>query len=71
LAKDLSIEPALLATRADIEAFLRGETDNRLTRGWRTEVVGKPLKDLVEGRVALAFDQRNGLVLEPRDSARA
>ncbi len=67
LAKDLSIEPALLATRADLESFLRGDDNSRLRSGWRAEVVGAPLTDLVEGRVALAFDADRGLLLEPRD----
>ena len=65
LARDRRIEPSLLATRADIEALIRGDADARLARGWRSEMVGEPLRRLVAGEAALAFD--NGqLVLEER-----
>ena len=65
LARDRKIEPSLLATRADIEALIRGDADARLARGWRSEMVGEPLRRLVAGEAALAFD--NGqLVLEER-----
>jgi len=66
LARDLSIETALVATRADIEALLAGDPDARLTRGWRAELVGEPIRRLVGGEAALAFDGHGGLVLEPR-----
>ena len=66
LARDLEIELALLATRADLEALLRGDCDARLARGWRADLVGEPIRRLLEGEVALAFDRAGGLVLEPR-----
>lgn len=65
LARDRKIEPSLLATRADIEALIRGDADARLAKGWRSQMVGAPLRRLVAGEAALAFD--NGqLVLEER-----
>ncbi len=66
LARDLRIDTAILATRADLEALLRGDPDARLAHGWRAEVAGGPIRDLVEGRAALAFDGNGGLVLERR-----
>jgi hypothetical protein len=36
-AQDIEIDPALLGTRADIEALLRGDSDARLSVGWRAE----------------------------------
>jgi ribonuclease D len=66
LASDLSIDASLLATRADLHAFLRKEADARLALGWRHELVGEPVRRLVEGEAALAFDGRGGLVLEER-----
>jgi ribonuclease D len=66
LARDLEIDTALLATRADLEALLRGDDDARLAVGWRAELVGEPIRRLVEGEAALAFDGRGGLVLEAR-----
>ena len=65
LARDRRIEPSLLATRADIEALIRGDADARLARGWRSEMVGEPLRRLVAGEAALAFDDGR-LVLEER-----
>ena len=35
VARDNELDPALLATRADVEAFLRGDDDPRLAQGWR------------------------------------
>ena len=65
LARERMIEPSLLATRADIEALIRGDPDARLSRGWRSEIVGEPVRRLVEGDAALAFDD-DQLVLEER-----
>jgi ribonuclease D len=66
LSRELHIEPAMLATRTDLEAFLRGDDDARLARGWRAELVGEPVRRLVDGEVALAFDRRTGLHIEER-----
>ncbi len=66
LARDLEIETSLVATRADLEALLAGDPDARLTRGWRSELVGEPIRRLVDGEAALAFDGRGNLLLEPR-----
>jgi ribonuclease D len=64
-ARDLDLDPGLLATRTDIEAYLSKEGPSRLRSGWRAEVVGKALDGLVDGSVSVAFD--NGeLVLEER-----
>lgn len=66
LASNLEVEQALLATRADIYALLRGDEHARLATGWRDELVGTPVRQLVDGRAALAFDGRGGLLLEAR-----
>jgi ribonuclease D len=66
LARDLELDTALLATRADLEALLRGEPDARLAVGWRAELVGEPIRQLVDGRAALAFGGGGKLVLEAR-----
>ena len=65
LARERMIEPSLLATRADIEALIRGDPDARLSRGWRSEIVGEPVRRLLGGEAALAFDDGQ-LVLEER-----
>lgn len=66
LSRELSIDPAILATRADLEAFLRQDPDARLAHGWREQLVGTPLRALVSGEVAMAFDPRRGLLIEER-----
>lgn len=67
-ARDLDLETSLLATRADLEDLLRGVPGARLTHGWRAELVGEPIRRLVEGEATLAFDRAVGLVLEDRHS---
>jgi ribonuclease D len=64
LGRTHRIDTSLLATRSDIEDLLI-DGSGRLADGWRNELVGQPIRDLVEGRAALAFDGDN-LVLEPR-----
>lgn len=65
-ARDLSIDPALLATRRDIEAFLQNEPDLRLRQGWRAEVIGATVGRIATGRAAVAYDGAGGLVLIDR-----
>lgn len=65
LGRDIGIDPAILATRADVVGFLRGSSSSRLANGWRAELVGEPVRRLVSGEAALAFDGDN-LVLEDR-----
>lgn len=66
LARDMKIDAGLLATRNDVEAFLRGDEDARLATGWRCELVGEPVERLVGGDAALAFEGKGRLVLERR-----
>ena len=65
LAADLEVDPALLATRSDVQSFLRNDDGARLSEGWRKELVGEPVRRLVEGEATLAF-QGGRLVLEDR-----
>ena len=65
IARDNRIDPALLATRSDLERFLRKES-TRLDDGWRSELVGEPVLRLVSGEAAVAFDGDGRLVLEAR-----
>jgi ribonuclease D len=64
-AQDIEIDSALLGTRSDIEAVLRGDDDARLSEGWRAEHVGVPIQHLVNGQAALAFEDGR-LLLEDR-----
>jgi len=66
LARDEEIDTALVATRADLEALLRGDADARLAVGWRAALVGERIRRLVAGEAALAFNGNGGLALEER-----
>lgn len=63
LARQERIDTAMLATRADLTALLRGDADARLRFGWRAELVGEGISRLVEGRAGLTFDGQGGLRL--------
>jgi ribonuclease D len=69
-AGELEIDPATLATRADLLGFFQDTPVGRLANGWRHELIGAPLLQLAKGRVALAFDGRGDLVLEERSGRR-
>lgn len=57
------IETAILATRADIIDYLRGSPSARLRSGWRADLIGPDLADLVAGTAGIAFDGSGGLRL--------
>ncbi len=63
-ASDLELDPAVLATRADLTAFFQRKRAGRLTSGWRYELIGAELERLAAGSASLAFDGRWSLVLE-------
>lgn len=66
LGRDLDFDPSLLATRNDLEAFLRGDEDARLASGWRAQIVGEPITRLLSGQAAVAFAGDGELVIEER-----
>jgi len=61
----------LVAARADLQRIVTAyrigaaEPDVRTLRGWRREVVGAELLDLLAGRLALRLDERRRLVVAP------
>jgi ribonuclease D len=65
-ARDLSIDGGLIATRSDIEAYLRRVPDNQLERGWRAELVSSTVGRIVAGAAAVAYDGNGRLVLVDR-----
>ena len=70
LSRDLGIDTTILATRGDLEAFIRGDDDARLATGWRSEAVGEAIRALVGGDAALAFEGGGRLTLERRSGER-
>jgi ribonuclease D len=67
---DLDLDPAVLATRADLMGFFQDVPTGRLTSGWRHELIGASLERLASGEAALAFDGHGELVLEERSGTR-
>ena len=71
-AIDSGLAYELIASRADLEQIIgaarRGDPDPdvRTLTGWRRELVGGDLRDLLEGRTALAVERRQKLTLSPR-----
>jgi ribonuclease D len=61
----------LIATQSELAALVnslrRGENGDqvRVANGWRRELVGDELKELIEGRVALSVDPEGGLRVSP------
>lgn len=66
LGRELKIDPTLMATRSDLAAFLSGDTTSRLANGWRRDLLGEPVRRLLDGEFALAFDGGGTLALERR-----
>ena len=48
-----AVSPALLASRAELEALVTGDRECTVLHGWRNEVVGVELLALLNGEVAL------------------
>ncbi len=63
VARDARIDTALLATRADLLAVIRGDPTARLAHGWRAELVGDGITRLMDGHAALTFDGKGSLRL--------
>jgi ribonuclease D len=53
-ASELDLDPALLATRAELTQMLQ-DRPSRLAIGWRTDLVGEPLQRLLRGEAALVL----------------
>ena len=68
-AKELQIDQAILATRADLVAFMQDPPVGRLQESWRNELVGEPIRRLVAGDLSLALEGQT-LVLEERSRRR-
>ena len=58
LARQSELDAALLGTRRDINDLLAGAPNARMRHGWRADIVGRDIEDLVAGRKALTFVHR-------------
>ena len=66
VARDDDLDPALVATRADLTAFLEGQSEARLATGWRYERYGSRVEELMTGRAAVALESHGRLRIERR-----
>jgi ribonuclease D len=72
-AREADLAYELLAARADLQAIVVGErtgeqADVRTLRGWRRELVGEELLDLLHGRVSLSVSESAIHVSRPTTS---
>lgn len=58
VARTNDVDTALLATRHDIVSLLRRDPGARLASGWRFDLVGLQIEELLAGRSGLSFDGR-------------
>ncbi len=63
-ALDEEIAPTLLATSADLQALVeakdRADLDLPILKGWRRELLGSILLDILDGKLAVAIDPATG-----------
>jgi ribonuclease D len=59
LARQSNLDAGLLGTRKDINDLLSGAPGARMSEGWRADIVGRDIEDLVAGRKALTFTKEN------------
>ena len=63
LARRQRIDTTLLATRSDLISLIRGDSDARLSVGWRADLLGTGVRRLMDGHAALTFEPDGGLRL--------
>ncbi len=54
-AEQNALNPAILATRKDLEKLLFGDPDCVLLHGWRFSMAGEELRDVLQGRLLLSL----------------
>jgi ribonuclease D len=66
LAYENEISPGILCNRKDMEKLVMGERDLPILQGWRKQLVGQPVLDLLEGRYTLLIKD-NKITVSPVD----
>jgi ribonuclease D len=64
-ASELDLDPAVLATRADLTQLLHG-SPSRIATGWRADLVGAPIQRLLAGEATIVL-RDGGRRVELRD----
>ncbi len=67
IANDVKVAEGLLGTKDDLKALIDWHNQGKpkghepaLVRGWRADICGRPLVDVLDGKVALSVDQEEG-----------
>lgn len=56
------VVPRMIADKEDIELLAIGKRDVNALKGWRYEIFGKKALELLEGKMAIKSDGKNGIV---------
>ncbi|MDG2307704.1 MAG: HRDC domain-containing protein [Candidatus Binatia bacterium] len=67
ISEDRGIEPSMLGSRFDVHSLAAGRTSGKLASGWRHEIAGRPLLDLLAGRLGITGNGKGGVRLIPLD----
>ena len=62
IANEHNISPANIANRKMIEKVIYGETDIALLSGWRYQLAGKKIQDLLSGKISLHIENNKVLL---------
>ena len=55
-ARQNQLSPAAIATRRDLQRLIMGDTNIPVLQGWRYEILGRQLVDLLQGQILPAAD---------------
>lgn len=61
ISRQTGVEASLLGNRADIQSLAWGRTTGKLASGWRYEIAGRKLEDLLAGNLSLSGDGKGGV----------
>ncbi len=70
IALDAGLSPQAIASRKDLQALVQNNEKSILRKGWRYQVAGRPLLELIQGKRNISI--KNGLpelMLDSNDSA--
>jgi len=64
LAFENEISPGILCNRKDMEKLIMGESELPILQGWRKQLIGQPVLNLLQGKHTLRI-QDNKIIIQP------
>lgn len=64
LAFENEISPGILCNRKDMEKLVMGESELLILQGWRKQLIGQPVLDLLQGKQTLRVKD-NKIIIQP------